>query len=66
MVQILVLLVSNSDLFSWPQAADELLEDMYLPTLRSGGSWFNWVFKVMDLKEIATLGEERRAIRQSL
>ena len=51
-------------LFSWPQAADELLEDMYLPTIRSGGSWFNWVFKIIDLKEIATLGEERWAIRK--
>ena len=49
--------------FSWPQAADELLEDMYLPSHRSGGSWYNWVFKVIDLKEIATLGEERQAIR---
>ena len=49
--------------FSWPQAADELLEDMYLHTNRSGGNWFNWIFKVIDLKEIATLGAERRAIR---
>ena len=36
---------------------------MHLPTNRSGGTWFDWVFKVIDLKEIATLGEERRALR---
>ncbi|KAF8802217.1 FAD/NAD(P)-binding domain-containing protein [Phlegmacium glaucopus] len=51
------------DFWTWPQAADELLEDMYLPIHRSGGSWYNWIFKVIDLKEIATLGEERQAIR---
>ena len=51
-------------LFSWPQAADELLEDMYLPIMRNGGSWLNRVLKVIDLKEITTLGEERRAMRE--
>ncbi|KAF8802218.1 FAD/NAD(P)-binding domain-containing protein [Phlegmacium glaucopus] len=53
----------NLDLWTWPQAADELLEDMQLPTLRSGGNWYNWLFKVIDLKEISTLGEERQARR---
>ena len=53
------------DIFlSWPQAADELLEDLNLPTIRSGGNWYSWLFQAMDLKEIATLGEERRARRK--
>ena len=47
----------------WPQAADELLEDMYLPSMRSGGNWLTWPFKVIDLKELSTLKEERDAIR---
>lgn len=49
--------------YRWPQAADELLEDMYLPSGRSGGWWFNWIFKVIDLKEIENLTEERKALR---
>jgi dimethylaniline monooxygenase (N-oxide forming) len=40
------------------------MEDMNLPTIRSGGNWFNWVFRVVDLKEISTLGEERQALRK--
>ncbi|KAF5315243.1 hypothetical protein D9619_007506 [Psilocybe cf. subviscida] len=53
------------DFFTWPQAADELLDDMHLPTLRSGGNWFNWIFKPIDLKEIENLAEERRERRIS-
>lgn len=49
--------------YRWPQAADEFLEDMHLPSGRSGGWWFNWIFKVIDLKEIANLTEERNALR---
>lgn len=49
---------------SWPQYADELLEDMELPALRSGGSWFTWAFKPMNIHELDTLHEERRANRQ--
>jgi dimethylaniline monooxygenase (N-oxide forming) len=49
---------------SWPQAIDELLEDMGLRTYRSGGGWFTWPFKVVDTQEIATLREERNALRQ--
>ncbi|PPQ89970.1 hypothetical protein CVT25_009610 [Psilocybe cyanescens] len=52
------------DFWTWPQAADELLEDMYVPNMRSGGNWFTWPFRVIDLKEIATLREERKAIRE--
>ncbi|KAG6381877.1 FAD/NAD(P)-binding domain-containing protein [Boletus reticuloceps] len=51
--------------FSWPQAMDELLEDMGLPTMRSGGNWLTWPFKVTSVDEIATLGEERRAKREA-
>jgi hypothetical protein len=48
------------DFWAWPQAVDQLLEDMYLPNLRSGGNWFNWIFKVIDIGEIANLTAERR------
>ncbi|KAG5647169.1 hypothetical protein DXG03_001124 [Asterophora parasitica] len=50
-------------LASWPQLVDELLEDMYLPSMRSGGNWLTWPFKVVDLKEIVNVGEERRLRR---
>ncbi|GLB35449.1 putative pyridine nucleotide-disulphide oxidoreductase [Lyophyllum shimeji] len=46
--------------WSWPQLVDDLLEDMYLPNMRSGGNWLTWPFKIIDLKEIASLTEERR------
>lgn len=38
---------------------DELLADMGLRTMRSGGNWLTWPFKVMDLQEIEGLHEER-------
>jgi len=41
--------------------ADELLEDMYLPSLQN---WLNWIFKVIEPKEIENLTQERQA-RQS-
>jgi len=50
--------------FRWPQAADDLLDDMYLPMLRSGGSWYNWIFKPIDIMELATVTEERKALRK--
>ncbi|KXN82276.1 hypothetical protein AN958_02777 [Leucoagaricus sp. SymC.cos] len=52
-------------IWSWPQAMDELLEDMHLPSCRSGGEWYNWMLKVIDLQEIANLTEERRALREA-
>ncbi|KAF8901932.1 hypothetical protein CPB84DRAFT_1679400, partial [Gymnopilus junonius] len=52
------------DFWTWPQAADQLLEDLYLRSMRSGGNWFTWPFKVMDLKEVSSLREEREAIRK--
>jgi len=49
---------------SWPQAVDDLLEDMGLPIQRSGGNWFTWPFKVIKSKEISSLGDERREKRR--
>ncbi|TFK38878.1 hypothetical protein BDQ12DRAFT_604602 [Crucibulum laeve] len=54
------------DFWTWPQAVDELLEDMYLLSVRSGGNWLTWPFQVIDLKEISTLEEERRVRRQQV
>ncbi|KAI0058580.1 FAD/NAD-P-binding domain-containing protein [Artomyces pyxidatus] len=54
---------SSIEFCTWPQAVDELLEEMDLPSMRSGGNWLTWPFKVVDLKEIATLKEERDAKR---
>ena len=44
---------------------DELLDDMELPGMRSGGNWFTWPFKVITVDEIATLQEERRAKQEA-
>ncbi|KAJ6508501.1 FAD/NAD-P-binding domain-containing protein [Mycena sanguinolenta] len=49
--------------WTWPQYTDQLLEEMGLRGMRSGGTWLTWPFKVMDVKEIATLAEERREKR---
>lgn len=56
----------SSDLafWSWPQAMDELLEDMGVPIMRSGGNWLTWPFKIITPAEIKNLGEERRAKRE--
>ncbi|KAF6749378.1 hypothetical protein DFP72DRAFT_1073202 [Ephemerocybe angulata] len=54
---------ASLDFWTWPQAADELLEDMGVLPQRSGGGWFTWPFKIIDTKELSTLGEERRALR---
>ncbi|KAJ7134814.1 FAD/NAD-P-binding domain-containing protein [Mycena epipterygia] len=51
--------------WTWPQYTDQLLEEMGLRSMRSGGNWFTWPFKVIDLKEIATLAEERKEKRTS-
>ncbi|KAF8959168.1 hypothetical protein BDZ97DRAFT_1839258 [Flammula alnicola] len=53
------------DFWTWPQAADELLEDMCLPSMRSGGNLLTWPFRVIDLKELSTLGQERRGLREA-
>ena len=47
----------------WPQLVDDLLEDMGVPAMRSGGNWLTWPFKVIDLNEISTLKAERDAKR---
>ncbi|KAG9308599.1 FAD/NAD(P)-binding domain-containing protein [Chiua virens] len=56
---------SGLEFWSWPQAMDELLEDMGLPIMRSGGNWLTWPFKVVTVEEIATLSEERRVKREA-
>ncbi|KAF8875649.1 FAD/NAD-P-binding domain-containing protein [Infundibulicybe gibba] len=56
---------SNLAFWTWPQVTDELLEDMHLPSRRSGGNWLTWPFKVIDVKEIRSLAEERRQLRSS-
>ena len=49
----------------WPQFADELLEDMGLPSGRScGKNWLTWPFQVVDIGEVANLKEERDAKRR--
>jgi hypothetical protein len=48
----------------WPQYCDEILEDMKLPSWRSGGNGLTWPFKVVNVKEIETLTEERIVRRE--
>jgi hypothetical protein len=36
---------------------------MGLKIYRSGGSWYNWVFQVVDVDEIKLLKEERDELR---
>jgi len=50
----------------WPQLADDLLEDMGLPSKRSGGNWLTWPFKPVDLDELAHLKDERDSKRRGL
>ncbi|KAI0638622.1 FAD/NAD-P-binding domain-containing protein [Trametes polyzona] len=49
--------------WTWPQHVDDLLEDMGLPVMRSGGNALTWPFKVVDIDEIKYLTEERAARR---
>ncbi|KAI0751192.1 FAD/NAD-P-binding domain-containing protein [Daedaleopsis nitida] len=55
--------MSSLAFWSWPQHVDDLLEDMGLPVMRSGGNALTWPFKVIDLSEIQYLKEEREALR---
>ncbi|KAI0355438.1 FAD/NAD-P-binding domain-containing protein [Trametes cingulata] len=48
---------------AWPQYTDDLLKDMGLRVMRSGGNALSWPFKVIDLDELKTLKEERDARR---
>ncbi|KAL0945707.1 hypothetical protein HGRIS_014855 [Hohenbuehelia grisea] len=52
-------------IWSWPQAVDEILEDMELPSMRSGGNWLTWPLRATNIKEIATLKEERDTKRKA-
>ncbi|KAI0711022.1 FAD/NAD(P)-binding domain-containing protein [Cerioporus squamosus] len=49
--------------WTWSQHVDDLLEDIGLPVMRSGGNALTWPFKVVDLSEIEHLKEERDAKR---
>lgn len=49
--------------WNWPQYTDQLLEDMSLPSMRSGGNWLTWPFKVINIQEIKDLKEEREVLR---
>ncbi|KAF9049654.1 FAD/NAD-P-binding domain-containing protein [Hymenopellis radicata] len=51
--------------WSWPQYADDLLEDMGLTSgpARTGGNWLTWPFKVIDIMSISSLGWERQMKR---
>ncbi|KAF8917111.1 FAD/NAD-P-binding domain-containing protein [Mucidula mucida] len=51
--------------WSWPQYADDLLEDMGLTRgpARTGGNWLTWPFKVIDIMSISSLGWERQMKR---
>ncbi|KAF9240381.1 FAD/NAD(P)-binding domain-containing protein [Melanogaster broomeanus] len=51
--------------WSWPQAIDELLDDMEVPSMRTGGNWLTWPLRVISLDEIASLGKERRIKREA-
>ena len=59
-------LQSNVHFDSYAQAADDLLEDMHLPIIRSGGNWFNWVFKTINISELASLTQERAEKRANV
>ncbi|KAF7299668.1 FAD/NAD(P)-binding domain-containing protein [Mycena chlorophos] len=50
--------------WNWPQFTDDLLREMGLRTIRSGGNWFTWPFKTIDIDdELASLRDERAAKR---
>ena len=52
--------------FRWPQVADDLLEDMGLEVMRSGGNWLTWPFHTVSIKELGKLKEERDARRSAI
>ncbi|PIL37555.1 hypothetical protein GSI_01249 [Ganoderma sinense ZZ0214-1] len=54
---------SNIGFWGWPQVADDMLEDMGLGVMRSGGSWLTWPFRLVRVGELAGLKEERDARR---
>ncbi|KAH9854923.1 FAD/NAD-P-binding domain-containing protein [Lenzites betulinus] len=51
--------------WTWPQHADDLLEDLGLPIMRGGGNALTWPFKVIQLEEIRDLKEERDEARRA-
>ncbi|KAJ7138063.1 hypothetical protein C8R44DRAFT_695262 [Mycena epipterygia] len=51
-------------LANWPRFTDTLMEDMGLRSQRSGRMWGLWPFQTIDVKELRTMGAERRAKRE--
>ncbi|TEB16648.1 hypothetical protein FA13DRAFT_1650609, partial [Coprinellus micaceus] len=49
----------------WIQAMDDLLDDMYLPSRRSGGNWLTWVFRPVRSEELLSLSQERKRREES-
>ncbi|KAI0312356.1 FAD/NAD-P-binding domain-containing protein [Amylostereum chailletii] len=52
--------------FTWPQVVDELLNDIGVKSMRSGGNWLTWPFKIVSVAELANVKEERDANRARL
>ncbi|KAI0774713.1 FAD/NAD(P)-binding domain-containing protein [Trametes elegans] len=50
--------------WTWPQHTDDLLEDMGVRVMRSGGNALTWPFKVIDPDDIKDLKAERDKLRQ--
>ncbi|KAJ7067183.1 FAD/NAD-P-binding domain-containing protein [Mycena amicta] len=50
--------------FNWPQFCDELLEDMGLPSMRSGRNWLTWAVGVVKVSELERLHAERAEMRR--
>ncbi|KAH9853083.1 FAD/NAD-P-binding domain-containing protein [Lenzites betulinus] len=51
--------------WTWPQHVDDMLEDMGLPVMRSGGNALTWPIQVIDSKEIQHLKQERDEARRA-
>ncbi|KAH7911143.1 hypothetical protein BJ138DRAFT_1086194 [Hygrophoropsis aurantiaca] len=51
--------------WNYPQLADDLLEDMHLPNMRTGGNWLTWLFIPLSTREFKDLGAERAQLRAS-
>ncbi|KZS89482.1 FAD/NAD(P)-binding domain-containing protein [Sistotremastrum niveocremeum HHB9708] len=56
---------ANIVFFGWPQYVDQLLEDMSLPSVRSGGNWLTWAFSTVSVEELKTLKNERGSKRDT-
>ncbi|KAH7924190.1 FAD/NAD(P)-binding domain-containing protein [Leucogyrophana mollusca] len=52
--------------WDYPQLVDDLLEEMSLPIMRTGGNWFTWPFIPLSTQEFKTLGAERAELRSAI